>query len=776
MGTDITSNSEHVLTSIKIYFPVFLGAVVLYELVRQQGSFQRLYACRNRAATWTNPLVAKESFGFGQWIVPAFRISDDEIFDVCGLDAVVHLRFIRLGLKVAGCGILLSTVLFPVYATAQWTSLDVDILDSISLNILGANDHRFWAAVSAMAVISAYTMQLLRSEYKAFISRRHQFLSKYDVQQYSIVIRDVPKQLQTQDNLTTYLDILFPDSVHAVAVVIECSQLEKLVAKRERYRNKLERALVQCHTSGQRPLHLVKSRGTTVDAISYFGHKLDQLNLRIPIEIDTIETQQRSLCDLMAQFTFDNPSYASENGKILLVALERLKIHWRGIAKPSQLMRCTAFVTFRTLLSAHMAQQLLQTSKPSQMLISAAPPAHHILWENLGMSIHVRRTLQLVTRYVTIALVVFWTIPTTIVTSFSSVTTLKKLIPNLDNAFAAHPWLENLVLQLAPLGLVVMTALAPVVFMLISRREGHESEPHVQMSLFKKLGYFQFIQIFAVSVIVGSVFDSLAAVLQNPVNLITMLAKAIPAQAANFMSFLVVKSGLNLALELWRVGPVLLGVVYSVCAPRLTKRERQSPWCGMHPPSEQGALRHSQVLPDYVLAMLLTLTFCPMSPLLCYFAAVYFALSELVYRRQLLFVYDPELKSTGLLWHPLYNFVVCALIVAQLTLLGVLILKQAPGPIVAAALLPFFTLLAHFHILQLYPRTSMYLPLLDCVRIDTARRQSDIPFSKQTYVQPALLSRPPLEPQVDESINVTRANLTAQEHSITDMSVYLLSD
>ncbi|RHZ39368.1 hypothetical protein DYB28_014139 [Aphanomyces astaci] len=270
-----------------------------------------------------------------------------------------------------------------------------------------------------------------------------------------------------------------------------------------------------------------------------------------------------------------------------------------------------------------------------------------------------------------------------------------------------------------------------------------------------------------------------------------MLAKAIPAQAASFMSYLIVKTSLGLTMELFRVGPIVVGVLFSVLAPKSTPRDRAAKWCGLASASEPGVLPYSQNFPDYFLAILLTLTFCPMSPVLCYFAYGFFVVSDVVFRRQLLFVYNPALNSTGLCWHPMYNFVIASLVVAQLTLLGVLSLKKAPGPVVAAAVLPFLTLFAHVNILNLYPRTATYLPLLDCVHIDRHRRYGHhiTDFPKDNYVQPAMLARTPLQPEYppshasgingsDGDLNIAVAPATAlrDERDTDELGMYFLSD
>ncbi|KAF0732234.1 hypothetical protein AaE_009236, partial [Aphanomyces astaci] len=451
-------NSLHVWTTTKIYFPILVMSLIVFEIVRDHDLTRSFYTCRSRSPVHACPMTIASTQGstggFAKWVLPTLGLTDDEVLDACGLDGLCFLRFIRLGRKVAACGVFLSAVLFPVYATAQWTRNDVDALERIALNILRENDPRFWAAVAAMYAISGYTLYLLHREYKDFVARRHHFLSQPYVQQYSVVIHDLPKQLRTCESLTTYLNHLFPNAIHSVVVAVDCKQLEKLVAKRSHYRCKLERALTQWTQSGRnnhRPVHLVKSRGTTVDAIDYFGTKLDRLNYRIQVDIDDLETRQKHLYEAMADNCLEDASCVSDPDIERSQSQNHIKMPQTSIPmKPTSrplrqiegetksllaLMRPTAFVTFRTLLGTHMAQQLLQTSKPTKMLIEAAPCACDINWENLGLKVHVRNTLQLVARYLTIGIVLFWTVPSTVVTSFSSVESLRKLIPALGPTF-----------------------------------------------------------------------------------------------------------------------------------------------------------------------------------------------------------------------------------------------------------------------------------------------------------------------------------------------------
>jgi hypothetical protein len=219
------------------------------------------------------------------------------------------------------------------------------------------------------------------------------------------------------------------------------------------------------------------------------------------------------------------------------------------------------------------------------------------------------------------------------------------------------------------------------------------------------------------------------------------------------MTYLMVQIGLKLTLELLRVVPIGIGLIYRIGAPKLTRRERESEWIGLKPATEPGELIQHLRLPDYFLSILLIFAFCAIAPLLCYFAGFFLLASDVIFRRQVLFVYDPADFSTGIYWPKLHNFLVAALFISQITFLGLITLKIAPGPIFFATILPFTTIVYFLWINSLWPKVARHLPLTHCVRIDEMRKlgSDDMGFVNGAYVQPALAQAGPLSPELDPS-------------------------
>jgi hypothetical protein len=217
----------------------------------------------------------------------------------------------------------------------------------------------------------------------------------------------------------------------------------------------------------------------------------------------------------------------------------------------------------------------------------------------------------------------------------------------------------------------------------------------------------------------------------------------------NFFFFQV---GLKVTMELLRVVPQLFSLAYKILAPNLTRRERESPYLGLTPSHLPGEFNQTVKLPDFFLAILLLFAFSAIAPLLSYFAGFFLFVADIVYRRQVLFVYDPSTQSSGVFWPKCHDGLVGALIIAQLTFLGLITVKIAPGPIFMATLLPIFTTVYYFYSNSVWPRTGHNLPLDLCSRLDLERMDKDkdpnaLAFLDGVYVQPALREKDPLRPE-----------------------------
>jgi hypothetical protein len=329
---------------------------------------------------------------------------------------------------------------------------------------------------------------------------------------------------------------------------------------------------------------------------------------------------------------------------------------------------------------------------------------------------------------------------------------------NLEETKEKYPSLGIVIDQIPPIAIAIMAALAPIIMGILSKREGHPSKSEVNASTFGKLIYFQIVQVFLVPLFAGSSLQSLidnwTQLKDDPSLIVDLLGKSIPNQSTLYMVYLILKVATDILLELWRLIPLVCGHIYKMFAPKLTARQRRSPWLGLKPATQAGDFDTGSKLPDFYLAILLVLTFCSIAPLFSYFGLFYFSVAELVWRRQFLYVYDPSLQSKGVYWPRMHMFLCLALVFAQLSFLGLVTLKLAKYVILFSTILPFLTGFYYVYATKLFSRSGAYLPLFVCARLDTARASTHGAEALEdfVFVQPVLARQTvePLKPDLME--------------------------
>lgn len=419
--------------------------------------------------------------------------------------------------------------------------------------------------------------------------------------------------------------------------------------------------------------------------------------------------------------------------------------HSDGVAvqEPVKVMRTAAFVSFKSLATAHICQQALQSRHPTRILVEPAPHVDDVNWENVGAGFKKRAIWRLLSTSFTALLVLFWTIPVAFVASLTTTESLRTQLPFLSKWVDKNPIILDVFNQIGPLALAALNALAPAIFRFLSKKEGYISETQVRASFFTKLAYFQLIQIFFVTIVVGTILDSIKELIDQPSRLVTMLGKSMPQQSTFFMSYVIILTGLNLIIELVRARPLILAGIFAACAPKLTEREREGKWLlGSQRITKTETFDPTSILADCFLVMLVSMTFATIAPLVCLFTGFFFFAADAIYRRQVLFVYDPMNFAMGAYWPYLFRFMIVALVLSQLTLLGLLSVKQAIGPPILMFILIVMILLYASYMGKLYPKVAANLSLMECIHIDDLRRKQDpdssFDFLDDVYHQPAM--------------------------------------
>jgi hypothetical protein len=122
------------------------------------------------------------------------------------------------------------------------------------------------------------------------------------------------------------------------------------------------------------------------------------------------------------------------------------------------------------------------------------------------------------------------------------------------------------------------------------------------------------------------------------------------------------------------------------------------------------------------------------------FALAFFVGAWVVYKRQLLFVYEPEFESGGTFFPKAFRRTVASLYLMQLALLCVLITNEAFTEIAWLAPLPVITFLGSLVITRSYHDAAAQLPLAVAMEMDEMNKAwgESYSFLNTSYIQPAL--------------------------------------
>ena len=94
----IFDDSQVLRDTMMVYGSTMVVIVLLFCWARRR--FPKVYNLRN----WVDPIktsLADEQYGFFSWIWGVYMVTDDELLDECGMDALCFVRIAQMGFKLA---------------------------------------------------------------------------------------------------------------------------------------------------------------------------------------------------------------------------------------------------------------------------------------------------------------------------------------------------------------------------------------------------------------------------------------------------------------------------------------------------------------------------------------------------------------------------------------------------------------------------------------------------------------------------------------------------
>ncbi|EED91468.1 predicted protein, partial [Thalassiosira pseudonana CCMP1335] len=471
------------------------------------------------------------------WVKVCFFISDEEIINKVGFDALIFLRFHRLALRcIVKMSVFSFLVLLPLNFTGGGRAKANDLkgyVDSLlftdflrfTMANISSGSNRLWVHCFAAYLLTIIVVRELLIEYNAYSSIRHRYLLSKEPHLRTVLVSNIPRNMRSPRKIGTYFRHVYPEAVKSVTICQNLLQLETMVAERTGVLAQIEKEL------------LILCRYEKRNLISH-----DRLTHKITSAFWTCH-----LCEKMG--VIDD---AQDRISQLYVRLEEMnKQIEREQSRRRQVMR------YMDKMSAGEGREDIDYTLASAFDVSTAPEPRDILWENIYFSKGARRTRAYIAEFLCLFIIAFYVVPVALVSLLVSESALISISPRLNQLDKASAIFSAAIATVQPMCLVGIQMLLPPLFIRVSRAEGIMSFSEVQMKAFSRYFTFQVLNIFLVTSIAGSIFDTLAIIIETPESAFEMLGNSLPRMSSFFVSFVTIKTFLGLGVEISRLVSIL---------------------------------------------------------------------------------------------------------------------------------------------------------------------------------------------------------------------------
>ncbi|KAK9064334.1 hypothetical protein SSX86_015714 [Deinandra increscens subsp. villosa] len=694
------------ITSLLTSFLIFVILMVLFALLSTKPGNAVVYY-PNRILKGLDPWEGSRSRTRNPfaWIREAFSSSEQDVVNMSGVDSAVYFVFLS---TVFGILLLSGIILVPVLVSLAYTEKNPKIVDStgknafddldkLSMAHLKEKSPRLWASVVACYWVSLVTYVLLWKAYKHVSDLRAAALMSpvAKPEQFAVLVRDVPSSSEgysRKEQVDSYFRTIYPETFYKSMVVTENKEVNKIYDELEECKKKLRRAVIiyedskKVNPEGVQPTHktgFLGILGKKVESIKYYNEKIDELTPKLEA------AQKSTLAD-------------KQQG--------------------------AAMVFFTSRVTAAAAAQSAHSRMIDTWTVVDAPEPRQVLWTNLSKTHYERDVRQYVVYFVVFLTILFYMIPIGLISAFTTLPNLRKLLPFLKPILDQTSIRTVLGAYLPQIALIVFLALLPAFLLFLSKAEGITSESHAQRAASGKYFYFSVFNVFIGVTIGGTLFDSLKEIERDPNSIVGKLATSLPGNATFFVTFVALKFFVGYGLELSRIVPL---IIFHIKRKYLCKTEEdlKEAW---YP----GDLGYATKIPNDMLILTITLCYSVIAPLILPFGAIYFGLGWLVFRNQVLKVVVPRYESYGRMWPHIHVRILASLLLFQVTMVGYFGVKKfiyAPVIIVLPITTLIFAIICKKKFYRFFKTTT-----LEVVASQELKDRPDMETVYKSFIPPSL--------------------------------------
>lgn len=642
------------------------------------------------------------------WIPTLFRILEDDVLVTAGLDAVVFLSFFRFAIKTIACCLVLAyTVILPI--RYHFTGRFDDEKPRDDHDDPETSYQRLqWLYTVFTYVITWLVIHMLFRLTLRIIDLRQCYLSTQDlVTDRTVKIQGIPPILREEKHLVKKIDQFGIGKVESILIVREWNDLNELFRLRRRILSRAEQYWIKyLNSCGIRTktdlLHanLDAEQGETV-VMSYRD-----------LELSSVHSSLRQLLILEQITELSEPREFSKRpmvkqgmfgGKVdaINLSLEQLRTVDNEIKKARQVhypASLTAFVTMDTVALAQLLAQAVVDPKANHFITLLAPAPHDILWNNLCMTRKEKNIRRLVVMLVGGFVLMVMLYLVVYLTKFLKLSLIEKVSPTLAEFLKAHPWAETMITRiLPPYVFTIFNVALPYFFLWITEIQGYASHGDEELSAVSKIFFYNFVNLFLIFTLFGTV------------NLTDtgLIAKTLAEKLQELLVFYI-HLVILLGVAVFPFKLLLVGNLLQYSFGWLVRCKTPRDYLEMYyPPTFNFGLQ----LPTAILVFIITILYLIMNLKILTAGLIYFVMGYYVFKYQLLYACVHPTHSTAKVWPMIFRRIIAGLLLFQLTMAGMLGLRQAYLGATIMAPLPIYTIYSVY----LFERT--HVPLQEYIAL-----------------------------------------------------------
>lgn len=531
-------------TTIQIILSVGLGVFAFLTFCVLRPRWAGLYAARKNQRDKSAALPELPSSLFG-WIIPLWRITDQQVLASAGLDAYVFLAFFKLAIKFLSVTLFFSlAVIKPVHDSYPDTELDkpghrkngtyddpndvmfthqlkraapLHALQSIAPWMPDYSDYietdYLWMYPVFAYLFSILALYMMVAETRRIIEVRQEYLgSQTTITDRTIRLSGIPSDIQTEDKIKNFIEELDIGRVESVMLCRNWKELDDLVVHRNAILRKAEEAwtVFLGHRTIERNLESLPiiqpvPPGPTVEPEDEADH--DDVRSRL-LANSQVQTAPYARPRPKAKLRFGRFNLRTKEVDAIDYYDEKLRVaddKIRELRKKDFAPTPLAFVTMDSVAACQMASQALLDPSPLALLANPSPAPGDVVWPNTYIP---RRTRMVRAWSITVfigLLTVIWSLVLVPIATALNTDTIAKVFPQLGDILQESPTVKALVTtQLPTLIISLLNVIVPYLYSWLAEWQGMTSQGDVELSVISKNFFFTFFNFFIVFTVLGT--------------------------------------------------------------------------------------------------------------------------------------------------------------------------------------------------------------------------------------------------------------------------------